>query len=95
MPNSPSEICLPSSLGLVDSGPLLTALRDSLIARNAVRVDGAAVERISTPCIQLLVAAALNARSEGLVFELASPSSALNEALADLGVAQFLTPTES
>lgn len=95
MLNTHRDIRLPSSLGLVDAGSLLATLRDSLADGMTLRIDGADVERVSTPCIQILVAAAQSARSEGLSFELTSLSGVLVDALADLGLAQIFPPTES
>jgi anti-anti-sigma regulatory factor len=45
------------------------------------------VGRVSTPCIQILLAAMAGAQLRGLPFKLREPSSMLAEALADLGLA--------
>jgi anti-anti-sigma regulatory factor len=52
-----------------------------------VIVAGLAVERLSTAAVQILLAAATEARLRGIVFQLRDSSPVLTDALADLGVA--------
>jgi anti-anti-sigma regulatory factor len=64
-------------------------LRGHLVERlncGAVRVNASAVDRVSTPCIQVLLAAARSADAAGTPFRIASASEALRAALADLGL---------
>jgi anti-anti-sigma regulatory factor len=52
----------------------------------AVLVDASAVDRVSTSCIQVLLAAARSADGAGTPFKIANASAALRAALADLGL---------
>lgn len=77
---------LPADLG----GPLPAALRELILAETrtgiTVRLDAGAVEKVSTPGVQVLLAAAdlIGRREARLV--LAKPSEALVEAFSDLGL---------
>ncbi len=85
-----SALRLPSSLDLTRAD----ALQGDLLARTGraapLVIDGRAVERVSTPCLQLLVAAAAGARAHGLAFELMAASDVLDGAARELGLAAAL-----
>jgi chemotaxis protein CheX len=86
---APSPIQLPPVLDLAAAEPL----RRELTARwgdGELRLNGAAVERIATPCLQVLAAAALSARNRQAAFRLSRPSDALRAAIADLGLRQTI-----
>lgn len=76
-------LTLPASLDLTGAEALRDALRAGL-QEGALRLDGAAVERVSTPCLQVLAAAVASARGAGIDFRLASASPVLRAAIADL-----------
>ena len=80
-------ITLPESLDLVSAEPLHRTLLDRLRAGDPLILGGAAVERVSTAVIQVLLAAAAEGSARGIPFQLRDPSPVLSEALADLGVA--------
>ena len=64
-------------------------LRGHMVERlncGAVLVDASAVDRVSTPCIQVLLAAARSADCAGTSFRIANASEPLRAALADLGL---------
>jgi anti-anti-sigma regulatory factor len=66
-----------------------TSLRDvmaTLLRGDAVILDAGAVERMSTPCAQVLLAAARAAESAGLRFTISNASAAFQTAFADLGL---------
>jgi anti-anti-sigma regulatory factor len=86
-----SPIALPSSLDLVAAQPLCRELQDRLLAGAPLLLDGGGVDRASTPCLQVLVAAGRSAAARGLRFELKDPSPALASAFADLGLQRFVT----
>lgn len=77
---------LASSLDLTAAEPLLRQLRDAL-RDGAVLLDGADVERASTPCLQVLAATAIAARKGDLPFRILGASPVLAAAIADLGLA--------
>ena len=84
-----SDLSLPPTLDLAAAeglcGDLTAALGDG-----GVSLDGAAVEWIATPCLQVLAAAATTARARNLPFRLVQASSVLRAAITDLGLHQAL-----
>jgi chemotaxis protein CheX len=80
-------VILPSSLDLSGAEPLCRKLRAKLLDAEPILLDGSQIERISTPCVQILIAAGKSAELRGLRFTLETPSIALSEALTDLGLA--------
>jgi anti-anti-sigma regulatory factor len=65
---------------------LLVTLRDRLLAGLPLVLTGDQVERVATPGLQVLVAAAREARSRRLAFSLQAPSTYLADAIASLGL---------
>lgn len=80
---------LPASLDIGGAEPLQTALR-GLLLDGAVRVDGSQVERISTPCLQVIAAAVTASRAMGREPALINPSPVMLGAIADLGLCGLL-----
>lgn len=85
-PAIPEALPLPASLDLIAALPLCQALRERLEA-GEMHLDASAVERVSTPCLQVLAAAASSARKRGIAFRLEGASAVLVEAISDLGLA--------
>jgi anti-anti-sigma regulatory factor len=83
-------LMLPASLDMTAADALHRALRDRCAGQRPLVIDGADVERISTPCLQLLVAAAVSAHAHGLQFRFAGSSRALHDAARDLGLSVAL-----
>jgi chemotaxis protein CheX len=81
-------LVLPARLDAGAAQDLLDTLRVAGEG-SPVTLDGAAVEFVSTTCIQILLAAARLSDDDG-DFRLASPSPALAAAFADLGLQQHL-----
>jgi chemotaxis protein CheX len=79
------HIKLPAALDNTVPAELKDVLLQETRAGTTVRLDAAAVDKVSTPCVQLLLAAAeFIARREARLV-LATPSEALVEAFSDLG----------
>lgn len=76
---------MPASLDLTAAVPLCGALLGRLEA-GVLELDGSGVERVSTPCLQVLAAAAASAREKGVAFLLRGASAPLSEAILDLGL---------
>lgn len=76
---------LPASLDLPQADALFRAVSAAL-AEGGLMLDGAAVERVSTPCLQILAAAAAAAASRGQAFRLHHASDVLRSAIDDLGL---------
>jgi anti-anti-sigma regulatory factor len=85
----PTSIHLPPLLDLAAAEPLRRALA-AAIADGGIALDGAAVERVATPCLQILAAAAAACAKKLLPFRLHHPSGALNDAITDLGLRQAI-----
>ena len=81
-----STFTLPSVLDLTAAEPLCQSLLERLALLDAVVVLGSEVERVSTAAIQVLLAAAAEARTRGVAFRLDAPSETLVCALKDLGL---------
>jgi len=65
------------------------ALRRDLatqLSAGGILLDGSAVERVATPCLQVLAAAAAMARDSNQTFRLYQASDALRAATFDLGL---------
>ena len=86
MNSAPSDI--PVHLADVLDAPAAGPLLESLLAvRGAdAAVDAAAVTRASTPCLQVLLAAAKTWAAEGHAFRIVNPSAAFVEAYSLLGL---------
>jgi anti-anti-sigma regulatory factor len=78
---------LPPLLDLTAAEPLHRALLEHARSGDPLAVNGSAVVRVSTAAVQVLVAAAADARARGTSFQLREPSPELADALTDLGVA--------
>jgi chemotaxis protein CheX len=83
-------LSLPPALDLTTADPLHAALLAGLSHDPALLVDGSEVERAGTACLQVLVAAARTAAGRGGSFALRNPSTALRDAVGDLGLAGVL-----
>jgi anti-anti-sigma regulatory factor len=81
------QFVLPSVLDLTAAEPLCLSLLERLSVADSMMVVGTEVERVSTAAIQVLLAAAADARARGVAFRLEAPSETLVSALQDLGLA--------
>ena len=73
----------------------LDGVRDRLlevIETGPARVTGAAVERIATNSLLMLLSAADTARKAGFAFEIAGPSVAMTNAIERLGLLPRFVP---
>lgn len=81
---------LAALLDLTAANALHRQLQDVAEHGGPLCIEGEDVERVSTPCLQLLVAAAIGARAHGQAFQMIAPSAVLANAIADLGLAHVL-----
>ncbi|CAO3415594.1 STAS domain-containing protein [Azospirillum argentinense] len=81
---------LPSDLDLAMAQPLLESLRAGFAASQTVIAEAAAVERVSTACVQALLVASRHAAEQNRTFAIAQPSEVLAEACEDLGLDGWL-----
>jgi chemotaxis protein CheX len=81
------DFVLQSTLGLSDASLLRDNLLLVITAGDDLYLDASGVERVSTPCIQVLYAAALEVEAAGGRFHIVSPSQIVADAFHDLGMA--------
>lgn len=82
---TPLPTSLVPSLDLTAAEALCRTLSAQL-TEGAIILDGSAVENVSTPCLQVLAAAAATARDHNQQFRLLCPSAVLRAAITDLGL---------
>ncbi len=78
-------VSLVPSLDLTAAEALCRSLTAQL-GEGGITLDGSAVENVSTPCLQVLAAAATTARENNQRFRLLCPSAVLRAAIIDLGL---------
>jgi len=78
------------ALDLTRAESLHGELQSLAAAGTAMVIDGSDVEIVSTPCLQLLAAAAADARRRGVPFMLQPRSDVLQQAVEDLGLVMYL-----
>jgi chemotaxis protein CheX len=76
---------LPQTLDLTQAEALRGDLT-GLLGTGALLLDAAAVERMSTPCVQVLLAAGLAAEAASHPIQIVNASDAFRAAVADLGL---------
>ena len=84
------QLGLVASMDLRAAEPLLHSLHEILGQGGKVVIDAAAVDRLSTPCVQILLSAAQHMEQHGIPFVIRSPSDAFVSAFDDLGLFSFL-----
>ena len=80
------EYSLPSELDLLAAEGLKEKLVNYLHQEVSLVVDGKDVERISTPCIEVLFAAGTAFHEAEQTFKITNPSQYFNDALEALGL---------
>ncbi len=83
-------IALAASLDVTAADRLQAQILARLSADAPVVLCGRDVQRVSTACLQVLVAARRRALAQGVGFALAAPSAVLRQAVLDLGLAAAL-----
>lgn len=82
---------LPAVADLVEAGPLKARLEQALAAGSGITIDASAVQRISSPCLQVLVAGASSfAKAGGPSLVIGTPSEAFRETVSVLGLIEAL-----
>ena len=80
---------LQASLDLVAAMRLKEQTSEAIASSTSVVIDASAVERITTPCVQVLVAAAHSAAAQGGTFAVGRASEAFKAAFLDLGLGEL------
>jgi anti-anti-sigma regulatory factor len=76
---------LPQILDFTQAHPLRDTMA-ALLSGDELTLDASAVERMSTPCAQVLLATGRAAAAAGASFKIINASDAFRTALADLGL---------
>ena len=94
-PSLRTKVALPPSLDIAAAADLKRALLEALAAEGNIDVDASAVQRIATPCLQILAAAANSIEPQSdRRFRLYSVPDPLCEAIERLGLAPALGTEE-
>ena len=87
---------LPPILDMAAAGALRQGLLEAIAAGGCVNVDASAVQRITTPCLQILAAASKSAALvDGCRLRLHSVPLAMSETIRMLGLAENLGTGEA
>lgn len=78
---------LPSVLDMLAAEGLREALKETLVLGGPLAIDASQVDRMSTPCIQVLVAGGRAMADAGVAFTIEQPSEAFMNGFYDLGLA--------
>lgn len=82
--------CLPQTLDLTQARSLREIMM-TLLPSSAIVLDAGAVERMSTPCAQVLLAAGHAAEEANSRFQIVNASECFQAALDDLGLQSQFT----
>ncbi len=85
-----ARIALPEILDFGTAEPLKAALEKALAGGRPLKLDAGKVERLSTPCLQVLIAAEQAMKSADIALTLAAPSDAFIDTFNDLGAFSHL-----
>lgn len=85
------SVTLPAVADLTEAGPLKQRLEQALASGTGLSVDASAVQRISSPCLQVLVAGVASfAKAGGAALAIIDPSEAFRETASVLGLMNAL-----
>ncbi|MBL8699080.1 MAG: STAS domain-containing protein [Alphaproteobacteria bacterium] len=84
-------IALPAQLDLTAAPSLHRLLRESIDSSGDLKLDAETVGVVTSPCLQVLAAAALTQRARGKSLAVTAASPAFRRAIEELDLAQVLT----
>ena len=87
---SPRAIAIPAILDAGAAAALLQTLNEALGAAEGVSIQAGAVQRVTTPGLQVLAAAAKSFSEKGVAFAYADPAQPLTDAAETLGLSRAL-----
>lgn len=85
-----STVKLPAVLDMSVAEDLLESLQKAVQHGPQVHVDSAKVERVSTPCLQVLISAGLEVERQDGQFKITNISKGMIRGMNDLGLSEFL-----
>ena len=81
---------LPATFDLASADELHEACLEAVATQDSFHLEGQDVEKVSTACLQILVAADRKLENGGGAIVLEDPSQTLSDALRDLGMNGYL-----
>ena len=81
---------LPSSLEIRDAGEFLATIKCGLESGDNLTINASEVDRITTPCIQIIMSAIKTLDAKGGSCTIKSPSKPFLQAFEDLGAAELV-----
>jgi chemotaxis protein CheX len=94
-PSDPPTLSLPAQLDLTAAPGLHRLLRETLESCDDLALDAGAVGVVTSPCLQVLAAAALGQRGRGHRLFVTSASPAFRRAVAELDLGGVLPIAET
>jgi chemotaxis protein CheX len=88
--NGTAEVKLVPILDMAVADLLLSCAKECVQKASHVEIDGQDVERLSTPCVQVLLAAAKAMADKGGRFLVKNVSSGFERGMKDLGLEEYL-----
>ncbi|NVK18304.1 MAG: STAS domain-containing protein [Methylocystaceae bacterium] len=88
--NEKAIIRLQPILDMSASDDLLESLRSCIPAHKKMVLDAGDVERVSTPCIQVLLAAAKKMKQVGGQFSIENVTPKFEQSMRELGLSEYL-----
>ncbi len=86
----PAIIELPEIMDIVGAEEFLGQLKDMNNSGVDIVLDGNNIERLTTPCVQLMLSASVTAESNGVSFIVKNPSDVMFEVFEDIGLSDRL-----
>jgi len=84
------QLTLAATMDIRAAEPLLHSVQEVLASGSKVTVDASAVDRLSTPCVQVLISGIQQMEQSSIPFVIKSPSDAFVSAFDDLGLFSYL-----
>ncbi|MBX3454589.1 STAS domain-containing protein [Ferrovibrio sp.] len=86
-----TQLKLAATMDIRAAEPLLNSVQEALSAGGGkIVIEASSVDRLSTPCVQVLIGALQHMEQNGIPFVLKSPSDAFVTAFDDLGLFSYL-----
>lgn len=85
------HVTLPPVADLTEAGPLKDRFLQAIASGTSITLDASAVQRVSSPCLQVLIAGKQSfAKTDGVTLTIADPSDAFRETVSVLGLLDAL-----
>lgn len=87
MDGAGKHVMLDDPLDIAAAEGLKTRFSEAVAASGDPVLNGSAVARLTTPCLQLFVSLARSLEAQGRTFSIEAPSEAMRQAFVDAGLA--------